>query len=377
MPASINDKLKKYKSLFSTTLSTGIGTGTSDTITPATVTGLPTDTAITLTIDRVDASGTATPSKMERIKGVVSSGNIINYVRAVDGTTEQAHTAGAVVEMVWNADDWNNAVDHLLVEHGQDGKHTKVNGNTVTAGTDTVALLTASQTLTNKTLTSPKINEDVALTATATQLNAQVLATNDGWTSADESWAYASASTITVPSGAAAKYSKGDKIKLTQSATVKYFYVKSVADTVLTVTGGSDYTVADATISANFYSHQSSPIGFPAYFNTTATTFNATYVDNGSGGTISTSTSRFTISGNICIWTYKTGEGYKVGTNNTFQLTIPSALPTSALSFTGCGGLGVLNVPYIHTESGYFFTDATVADNAYFNQLTGTVTYIF
>jgi hypothetical protein len=171
MPASINDKLKKYKSLFSTTLSTGIGTGTSDTITPATVTGLPTDTAITLTIDRVDASGTATPSKMERIKGVVSSGNIINYVRAVDGTTEQAHTAGAVVEMVWNADDWNNAVDHLLVEHGQDGKHTKVNGNTVTAGTDTVALLTASQTLTNKTLTSPKINENVALTSTATELN--------------------------------------------------------------------------------------------------------------------------------------------------------------------------------------------------------------
>lgn len=167
MAASINDKLKKYKSLFSTTLSTGIGTGTSDTITPATVTGLPTDTAITLTIDRVDASGTATPSKMERIKGVVSSGNIINYVRAVDGTTEQAHTAGAVVEMVWNADDWNNAVDHLLVEHGQDGKHTKVNGNTVTAGTDTVALLTASQTLTNKTLTSPVINTGISGTGIA------------------------------------------------------------------------------------------------------------------------------------------------------------------------------------------------------------------
>jgi hypothetical protein len=46
MAASINDKLHKYKSLFATTLSTGIGTGTSDTLTPATVTGLPTDTAI-------------------------------------------------------------------------------------------------------------------------------------------------------------------------------------------------------------------------------------------------------------------------------------------------------------------------------------------
>ena len=35
----------------------------------------------------------------------------------------------------------------------------------------TVATLTGTQTLTNKTLTSPKINEDVAVTATATELN--------------------------------------------------------------------------------------------------------------------------------------------------------------------------------------------------------------
>jgi hypothetical protein len=121
--ASINDKLRKYKSLFSTTLSTGIGTGTSDTITPATVTGLPTDTAITLTIDRVDSSGTATPSKLERIKGIISGGNLIDYVRGVDGTTEQAHSAGAVVEMVWNAADLNDIVDWGLVGHNQNGTH--------------------------------------------------------------------------------------------------------------------------------------------------------------------------------------------------------------------------------------------------------------
>ena len=36
---------------------------------------------------------------------------------------------------------------------------------------DTLTLIAASQTLTNKTLTSPKVNEDVAVTATATQLN--------------------------------------------------------------------------------------------------------------------------------------------------------------------------------------------------------------
>jgi len=88
----------------------------------------------------------------------------------------------------------------------------------------------------------------------------------DGWLTVADSWAYASASTITVPSGAASLYQKGDKIKLTQT-TVKYFYIIRVADTVLTVTGGSNYTVANAAITSPFYSHQESPIGFPQYFN--------------------------------------------------------------------------------------------------------------
>ena len=87
----------------------------------------------------------------------------------------------------------------------------------------------------------------------------------DGWIPASESWSYASATTITVPSGAGSKYQKGDKIKLTQT-TVKYFYIVGVADTVLTVTGGTDYTVADAAITANFYSKAENPQGFPDWF---------------------------------------------------------------------------------------------------------------
>ena len=38
-------------------------------------------------------------------------------------------------------------------------------------GNSTLVSLIATQTLTNKTLTSPKINEDVAVTATATEIN--------------------------------------------------------------------------------------------------------------------------------------------------------------------------------------------------------------
>ena len=114
-------------------------------------------------------------------------------------------------------------------------------------GSDKAASLAGAETLTTKTLTSP------------------VIQAYDGWIDANEEWAYASASTITVPSGAALKYAKGDKIKLTQT-TVKYFYVVGVADTLLTVTGGSDYTVANSAITDIYYSHASSPIGFPNWF---------------------------------------------------------------------------------------------------------------
>jgi len=52
--------------------------------------------------------------------------------------------------------------------------HSDFSGNitlTLPATTDTVAGIAATQTFTNKTLTSPKINEDVAVTATATEIN--------------------------------------------------------------------------------------------------------------------------------------------------------------------------------------------------------------
>ena len=103
----------------------------------------------------------------------------------------------------------------------------------------------------------------VARTNLAAEIKLSLL---DGWTPAAESWTYASATTITVPSGAASKYSVGDKIKLTQT-TAKYFYIVTVADTLLTVTGGADYTVANAAITSPYYSKASSPVGFPQWFN--------------------------------------------------------------------------------------------------------------
>ncbi len=143
------DKVRKYKSLYSSICNTfAIGEG--ETITPASVTGLPQDTEITLTFDRVDSAGNKTPAKMERIRGKIVGGNFVisQGGRGADGTTEQVHTA-PVVEMIWNASDWNDAIDWALIEHGQDGKHTsglvttlKATGAVVNTGTSDTTIVT-------------------------------------------------------------------------------------------------------------------------------------------------------------------------------------------------------------------------------------------
>lgn len=120
--------------------------------------------------------------------------------------------------------------------------------------------------------------------------------TLDGWIAAGETWTYASATTITVPAGAASKYQKGDKIKLTQT-TVKYFYVIGVADTLLTITGGTDYTLVSAAITSPYYSKIENPQGFPILFNWTPT-----YSASGSMTYTSVTThfAYFRIIGNTC-----------------------------------------------------------------------------
>jgi hypothetical protein len=97
-----------------------------------------------------------------------------------------------------------------------------------------------------------------------------VLLNNGGWIEVSDSWSYASASTITVPSGATAKYQVGNLVRLKQGGGYKYYVITAVADTLLTVYGGSDYTVANAGISDIAYSIVSMPLGFPSFFNFSA-----------------------------------------------------------------------------------------------------------
>jgi len=86
-----------------------------------------------------------------------------------------------------------------------------------------------------------------------------------GWNGVS-GWSYASATTITVPSGAASIYAVGDQVRLKQGGAYKYFSVVTVADTLLTVTGGSDFSVADLTITDAAFS-KGGGVGHPGWFN--------------------------------------------------------------------------------------------------------------
>ena len=93
----------------------------------------------------------------------------------------------------------------------------------------------------------------------------------DGWYSIpDAGWTYLSANTITVPAGALLRFAKGDKLKL-NNTSLKYLYVIDVADTILTVQGGSDYAMSNNPITSIYVSKDLSPVGFPSSFNFSTT----------------------------------------------------------------------------------------------------------
>lgn len=93
----------------------------------------------------------------------------------------------------------------------------------------------------------------------------------DGWTADANTWSYSSADAptfvISINANMTGTLNVGDKIKLNQSGN-KYFIVTAVGSygggaTLITVYGGTDYTLANAAISSPYYSHAKSPIGFP------------------------------------------------------------------------------------------------------------------
>lgn len=155
------------------------------------------------------------------------------------------------------------------------------------------------------------------------------LLTADGWLAVGETWTYASATTFTIAGDQTGKYSKGDKIKFSQSGQ-KYFYIIGVSygapNTTITVTGGVDYTIANAAIGSPYYSKQNSPNGFPLQFNWTPA-----YTGFSSNPT--TTAALFSISGGFVYLYYKQNA---LGTSNSTSFSM-TGLPINFGTLDGTG----------------------------------------
>jgi len=116
------DKFRKGVAQWSGNIgSAGISDAVVKTVPLASTSGLPTDTAVMITVNRVDPNGKKT-GNYEGIVGVVSGSNLIDCIRGVEGTA-QAWTGGTVVEVLHTADNLNDLIDGILAEHNQDGTH--------------------------------------------------------------------------------------------------------------------------------------------------------------------------------------------------------------------------------------------------------------
>lgn len=145
------------------------------------------------------------------------SNELQGVVRGAEGSTGRVHANNVAVAFPVSKAHINDLNDAMLAEHNNDGEHTW-----------------------------------------------------DGWMPAEETWTYASADdptfTFTVAGvDLTSKYSAGMRVKLTQS-TAKYFIITKVAfatDTTVTIYGGTDYDLANATITSPYYSTAKAPVGFP------------------------------------------------------------------------------------------------------------------
>ncbi len=140
----------------------------------------------------------------------------------------------------------------------------------------------------------------------------------DGWIYDTDTWSYVSATSFKITGkDVRYKFPKGTKIKLVQSGSTKYFYVVATAytsgDTIITITGGSDYTLASATISGQAYSYAAAPQSFPQWFNWTPTFTGFS--------TVPTGIHKFSVIGSTCFANIRESSG--TSNSTAFAISAP------------------------------------------------------
>jgi hypothetical protein len=137
-----------------------------------------------------------------------------------------------------------------------------------------------------------------------------------GWVEVTDSWSYASATTIGVPSDATTIYQVGDRIRWKQGGAYKYGMLKTIATTLLTIDTSTDYTVANSAITNVAYSRVTNPFGFPSYFNWSPTAGGYTLGDG-------TQVARFFRTGKWIDFVYSLTLGGTSSISGDFNISLP------------------------------------------------------
>lgn len=281
----------------------------------------------------IGKSTAVTAAEFERLSGVTSP------IQTQLGT--KIDTAGTGLSKTGTT---LNLVTPVTIANGGTNSSTALSNNRVIRSTSgsivEAAAITAARALisdangipTHSSVTDTELGYVSGVTsAIQTQLNN--LPQADGWTPANETWTYASATTFTVTGDVTAKYQKGDKIKLTQT-TAKYFYIVSVSfsgSTTITITGGTDYTLANAAITSPFYSKTNFPQGFPARHNYTPTytgSASMTYTS------VTTTIAAFNVvNGVVHVWHESTGTISNADVTVSFTVPITTAVTQGSKVF--------------------------------------------
>jgi len=186
-----------------------------------------------------------------------------------------------------------------------------------------------------------------------------------GWIPVSDTWTYASATSVTVPSGAGSIYDIGFLLRWKQGSTYQYYNVVGTADSLLTVTGGTEYTVGTAAITDIYYSNSLPSVGFPPYFSWSPiyTGFSTNPTDT---------VSRFNLIGRKVIFEHDEATN---GTSNSGNFFISIPLTATTITNATWGGIcsyAINNGTPLTSPCRWTITSAGTAIQIYTDMSTGT-----